>query len=336
MSFRKLATVRTVTNISPIEGADAIEVATVDSWKVVVRKGEVSVGSLVVYFEIDSWIPTKLAPFLSKSPKTYQGISGEKLKTIRLRGQISQGLIMNVSEVVDFKVEEGQDLTEILGIIKWEPEQSSVPGQSAPKGNFPSFIPKTDQERIQNLTKKFSRITSELWEVTEKYDGSSMTVYTKNGEEVKEGVCSRNLDLEMDSENFFWNVAIREKLLEKLRECGLNIALQGELVGAKIGQNIYKLENKDFWLFDIYDISSGTYFTPEHRQEFAKKYNIKHVPVLFNNFKIESNIDDLLKFAEGKSVLNPKVEREGLVFKNTKLNEINSFKVISNNFLLKN
>lgn len=340
MSFRKLATIRTVINISPIEGADAIEVATVDSWKVVVRKGEVSVGSLVVYFEIDSWIPTKLAPFLSnKSPKIYQGISGEKLKTIKLRGQISQGLIMNISEVFgpDFVAEEGQDVTEILGIIKWEPPVDTSGKQSSSKGNFPSFIRKTDQERIQNLTKKFSKIKEEFWEVTEKYDGSSMTVYyTKNGEEVKEGVCSRNLDLDMDSENSFWNVAIREKLLEKLRECGLNIALQGELVGAKIGPNIYKLDNKDFWLFDIYDISTGTYFTPELRQEFAKKYSIKHVPVLFNNFKIESNIDDLLKFAEGKSYLNPKVEREGLVFKNTKLNEINSFKVISNNFLLKN
>lgn len=346
MSFRKLSTIRMVNDVSPIEGADSIEVATVDSWKVVVRKGEVTVGSLVVYFEIDSWIPTKLAPFLSKGvPKKYQEIEGEKLRTIKLRGQISQGLIMNISDVVkvmpDFEskvdIKEGQDVSDILGILKWELPSSM--GSFQTKGNFPSFITKTDQERIQNLTKQFSEIKDEKWEVTEKYDGSSMTVYYKNGEE---GVCSRNLDLKTESEeggpvNSFWEIAIRERLLEKLRNCGINVALQGELVGTKIGPNIYKLTKRDFWLFDIYDIDNGRYFTPVERQIFAEKYEIKHVPVLFNDFEFpeEMTIDEVLKFAEGKSVLNPKTEREGLVFKNMNKDRINSFKAISNNYLMK-
>jgi len=365
--FRKLATIRMVNDVSPIEGADAIEVATVDSWKVVVRKGEVTVGSLVVYFEIDSWIPTTLAPFLSKGPpKKYQEIEGEKLKTIKLRGQISQGLIMNVNDITktipDFEakvseanngetIKEGQDVSDILGILKWELPSSM--GRFQTKGNFPSFIPRTDQERIQNLTKKFSEIKGEKWEVTEKYDGSSMTVYySKHGDDVQEGVCSRNLDLKRECEeggpvNSFWEIAIREKLLEKLRESGLNIAIQGELVGEKINNNIYKLTSRNFWLFDVFDIDNGRYFSPDERQAFAKKYEINHVPVLFNDFEFpeEMKIDEVLKFAEGKSVLNPKTEREGLVFKNSgqgesfKVNSnhylINSFKAISNNYLMK-
>jgi RNA ligase (TIGR02306 family) len=361
MLMRKLASIRMVNDVSPIEGADAIEVATVDSWKVVVRKGEVTIGSLVVYFEIDSWIPTTLAPFLSKGvPKKYQEIEGERLKTIKLRGQISQGLVMNISDVIkvvpDFESKvseansgnpfsEGQDVSDILGIIKWE-LPSSV-GTFQTKGNFPSFIPKTDQERIQNLTKKFSEIKGEKWEITEKYDGSSMTVYffkVFDTEKIQEGVCSRNLDLKIESEeggpvNSFWEIAIREKLLEKLQKCGMNVAIQGELVGEKINNNIYKLTKRDFWLFDIYNIDTGKYFTPMERQTFAKMHGIKHVPVLFNDFEFpeEMTIDEVLKLAEGKSVLNPSTEREGLVFKNTKHGQgkISSFKAISNNYLMK-
>lgn len=109
-----------------------------------------------------------------------------------------------------------------------------------------------------------------------------MTVYyNKHGEELEEGVCSRNLDLKKESDengtiNSYWEIAIREKLQEKLQEVGLNIALQGELVGVKINKNIYELTGRDFYLFDIYDIDKGTYYEPEERQNFAKEHGIKH------------------------------------------------------------
>lgn len=349
---RKLATLKIVNKIEKIEGADNIELATVDSWKVVVRKNEVSVGSLVVYFEIDSWIPKTLAPFLCKESKKFNDIEGERLRTIKLRGQISQGLIMQILDVAkvvpDFiervKFEEGTDLTEVLSIQKWELASQQSIGAFKTKGNFPEFIPKTDQERIQNLTKQFEDIKKSTWEVTEKYDGSSMTVYLRNEDS---SVCSRNINLKMytDDENTevnaYWQIAIRENLLEKLKEIkkdtGLNLALQGEMVGEKICTNIYKLKSRDFWLFDIYDIDNGKYFSPSKRQEFAERYGIKHVPVLFNDYSlVADSIDELLTFAEGPSVLNSNTEREGLVFKNTNENEnVKSFKVISNKFLIK-
>ena len=99
--MRKLASIRRIADIQPIPGADAIEVCTIDGWKVVAQKAMgYKVGDLVVYFEIDSWIPHKIAPFLTKNaaiPKVFNGVEGERLKTIKLKGTTSQGLILPLS-----------------------------------------------------------------------------------------------------------------------------------------------------------------------------------------------------------------------------------------------
>ena len=125
--MRKLATIRTIDELRPIEGADAIECATVGGWKVVAQKGLYKEGDLAVYFEIDSWIPTELAPFLSKGkePREFEGIKGERLRTIKLRGQLSQGLLMPLAEVIAIAgctspIQEGDDVSEWLNIQKWE------------------------------------------------------------------------------------------------------------------------------------------------------------------------------------------------------------------------
>ena len=160
--MRKLATIRRIDELNPIEGADAIECAVVGGWKVVAQKGLYNVGDLAVYFEIDSWIPTLLAPFLSKGkePRVFEGVQGERLKTIKLRGQLSQGLLLPLAEIDKFFTtkphwSEDEDLTEILNIKKWEkPINAQLAGVC--RGNFPSLIPKTDQERVQNLKKEIA------------------------------------------------------------------------------------------------------------------------------------------------------------------------------------
>ena len=127
--MRKLASIQKILDIGPIPGADAIEVATINAWKVVVKKGEFDVGDLVIYMEVDSWVPSTLAPFLSKGkePREYEGIKGERLRTVRLRGQVSQGLILPVHYadpglgIVPFHYVEGQDVSQALGIVKYEP-----------------------------------------------------------------------------------------------------------------------------------------------------------------------------------------------------------------------
>jgi RNA ligase (TIGR02306 family) len=99
--MRKMATIRVIDAINPIPDADAIEVATVGGWRVVVKRGEFTVGDLAVYCEIDSWIPTELAPFLSKGkePRVYEGIKGERLRTVSLRKTVSQGLLLPLKKV---------------------------------------------------------------------------------------------------------------------------------------------------------------------------------------------------------------------------------------------
>jgi RNA ligase (TIGR02306 family) len=341
MSERKLASVRKIDEINPIEGADAIEVATVGGWKVVVKKGEFKAGDLAFYLEIDSFVPTFVAPFLTKPghyPKTYNGFEGERLRTVRLRGQISQGLLLPCKGWVNedgtqHEFAEDEDVTNVLGIQKWEaPLSAQLAGVA--KGNFPSFIPKTDQERIQNLKREIHH-WNEInagFEVTEKLDGSSMTVYLYEGEF---GVCSRNLNLKESEDNTFWKVARELNLEAKLRIMGGNLSLQGELIGPGIQKNPYGLDKHEFYLFDIYDINTGEYTAPFSRHIDAKQLEIKHVPIITVSTNLGgTDMDAFLKYAEGKSALNSKTEREGLVYKCIQ-SPGESFKVISNKFLLK-
>ena len=102
--MRKMARIVKIDAINPIPDADAIEVATVGGWKVVVKKGEYSVGQLAIYCEIDSFIPTTIASFLTKpghTPKVYEGVEGERLRTVKLRRQLSQGLLLPLEILKD-------------------------------------------------------------------------------------------------------------------------------------------------------------------------------------------------------------------------------------------
>lgn len=331
---RKLATIRKISEINPIPDADKIEVVTVDGWKVVVRKDEYQVDDEVIYCEIDSFIPHELAPFLTKPdrfPSEYQGIKGERLKTVVLKGQVSQGLILPVPEDMRCYMV-GDDVSEALGIVKWEPPiDASLAGQV--KGSFPSFIQKTNQTRCQNLKREInlSYLNKEFFEVTEKLDGSSSTFFIKDNEF---GVCSREVTLKEDDTNTFWKVARKFNLEEKLKDLGANIAVQAELVGPKIQGNRYNLKDHEIFVFDIFDIDNYTYFSPDKRLEMLQILELPTVPIISCWDSLPETLEELLSCAEGKSCLNEKTEREGLVYKSLS-NPNFSFKVISNKFLLK-
>jgi len=345
--MRKLASIRKIDSIRPIEGADAIECAVVGGWTVVVKKGEYAVGDLAVYCEIDSWIPHEIAPFLSKGkePRVFEGVIGERLKTIKLRGQLSQGLLLPLSEVMKFGPDqdvgfhvpvtwtEGEDVAEALGIIKWE---MPIPAQLAGvmKGPFPSVIPKTDQERVQNLVEEIRAAcdASSQFEITEKLEGSSMTVYRIQGEF---GVCSRNIDLLRDPNNSLWATAIAENIEEKMREVDehWDFAIQGELIGPGIQNNIYKLSKPEFHVYDVYNIQQGKYLDCDNRRGLIERMKLKHVPVIAIDKDLGvGSVENILTWAEGASKLNPNQEREGIVFKHIKGGM--SFKAISNKYLL--
>ena len=331
---RKLASVVKIVDIQPIPGADAIIVATVKGWKVVVKVNEYKVGDLAVYYEIDSFLPVRPQfEFLRKSSfKRMGSTEGFRLKTIRLRGQISQGLLTPIPEGIS-NPKEGDDLTETLGIVKYEPP---IPAQLAGKikGTFPSFIPKTEEIRIQNFESEvgFSPVGERAY-VTEKLDGTSFTCYFKDG---VFGVCGRNWELSETDDNSLWRMAKMLELKDKMTKFGKNIALQGELIGAGINGNLYGLSDHKLYFFTGYDIDKGRRMFFDELEWVLFGLQLQMVPVLEKyGFVIpnETNIVEyMLKYAEGKSVLNMEVDREGVVVRG--LEREFSFKAISNTYLL--
>ena len=338
--IRKLASVRKIASVEAIPDADNIVCATVDGWKLVTQKSNnFQAVDLVVYFEIDSFLPmTERFEFLRKSSyKVMDNVEGFRLKTIKLRGQVSQGLILPLSEFADHgQMEEGDDLTEVLGIKKWEaPLHPSLAGKA--RGNFPEFIRKTDQERVQNVFKYFSRYkkTSSRYEMTLKLDGSSTTIYCKSG---YVGVCSRNLDLTETEENAFWKVARSTNLISALESYGRNIAIQGELMGPGVQGNRENLKALDLYVFDIFDIDKQEYMDYEERKSvignlISLNASFKEAPNLgiIDINDIES-VQQMLDMADRPSISHPIAE--GIVFKSL-TNPRHSFKVINNKFLLK-
>jgi RNA ligase (TIGR02306 family) len=362
---RKLASIQLIKEILPIEGADAIELAVVNGWKVVVAKNVGhQAGDHVVYCEIDSFLPIREEfEFLRKSSYKKMGDQeGFRLRTIKLRGQVSQGLILPMSIFGDFgwTAYEGLDVTDRLGIVKYEPP---IPAELAGKvkGQFPSFLKKTDEERVQNLTKEYEELkyqSKHKFYVTEKLDGSSATFYVRDGEF---GVCSRNLELadpdevtEADllcgddadrpkKENSFWKVAKELGLREKMSSLGKNICFQGELIGEGIQGNPYKIKGQTVRFFNVYDIDSGEYYPLHDMLGLLESLELEPVPVLDAEFMLPDSVDLMLEYADGKTAMRPPAfkdwkdpgfEREGVVVRS--LDMTVSFKAISNKFLLKN
>jgi RNA ligase (TIGR02306 family) len=343
--MRKLASIQKILDIQPIPDADAIEVATVNGWRVVVKKGEFNVGDLVIYCEVDSWIPTTLAPFLSKGqePREYDGIKGERLRTVKLRGQLSQGMILPLSVVpggpdrfgMPTVICEGDDVSERLGIVKYDPPvPACLAGVSL--GSFPSQVPKTDEERIQNLTNEWPVLKEYSYEVTEKLEGSSMTVGLINNEFV---VCSRNLKLKEVEGNTLWMLARKYDIETRMRATMVDgTVIQGEVIGEGIQGNHYGIKGQDFYVFAIYSAFHGGYVSPEVRRKICQDIGLKHVPVIaytanpYDTLGLTS-VEDMLGFADGQSALNPKVLREGEVWKRVDGQE--HFKCVSNKYLLK-
>jgi RNA ligase (TIGR02306 family) len=187
----------------------------------------------------------------------------------------------------------------------------------------------------------FTEHKGESYEVTVKLDGSSCTIYAKDGDI---GVCSRNLDLKETEGNSFWRAAREQGIIDALlsfhTSTGRNIALQGELCGEGIQNNQEKIQGQRFFLFDVFDIDTQAYMVPSQRMALLAHLvdlgsSVEHVPVFNPVVKVSdlfSTIEDLLAYAEGPS-LNPAVQREGLVFK-SHASEF-SFKAISNKWLLK-
>lgn len=370
--MRNLASIQRIANLEPIANADAIEKATVLGWQLVVKKGEFKVGDLCVFCEIDSVLPERSEFEFLRSSKF-------RIKTIKLRGQISQGICFPLSILGDYRYKnicEGTDVTEYLGVKKYEPYQeeqkmskqtgkilypSWMPHwfqmfihrfafvrnyfrQNSGQKSFPSLIPKTDETRVQNLQPLLDKYKGTKCYITEKLDGSSVTVYQING---RFGVCSRNIDLKRDASDKYWKVVLAHDLENKFKRVfgKSNIAIQGELIGEGIQGNKYGIKGHDIYFFNVFFVQEYAYGNLRDLVEVCCDLHEKHVPVLTEDYILSNSIPELVEMSKGKSVLNGTI-REGIVIR--PLEEIEdkelhcqlvknrvSFKSVNPDFLLK-
>lgn len=331
---RQLVSIQKVLALDPIPEADRIEAATILGWKVIVKKGDFKVGDYCVFFEIDSVIPfNPWNAFLAKSDKPI------RLRTVKMKKQISQGLAMPLTAIPQVTAHkhygafvEGEDLTEFLGVTKYEPP----PGKERPAhalGGRPSWIAKTDETRVQSIPWILEFMAGREVYITQKLDGSSLSV----ARHLVEGdvVCSRNLNLKLDDLNNFTRMG--NSLLLKMPP---GFLIQGELVGPGIQDNRMGLSEVQFYCFNVYDlaVAGGKMLSFAEMVNWCNTYDVPMVPILsVGQFKFRT-VEDTLEAAKGK-YLNGHPQ-EGIVIRpvvpenHHKLGML-SFKAINNEFLLK-
>jgi RNA ligase (TIGR02306 family) len=355
---RKLASIQVIKDIQPIPNADKIEVVSFNelSWKCVCRKGEFSIGDKCLYLEIDSILKRNLwSEFLFKKPED----TTFRLRTIRLKGQISQGLALplklipeltynfekdtiayydgNEFSLVVKTAVEGLDVTDILKIEKYE---VPIPAQlvGIVKRPFPTNLcDKTDEHRIQSYPGVLDEFKGREVYISTKVDGTSLTVIYFNGEI---DVCSRNMSLKESEGNTYWEVVKKHNIIEKLSKSGKNIAIQGECYGESIQKNRLNIKGHDLAIFNVFDIDEHRYLDYAEFIEFCKVNELPTVPIDYvGEFKWNS-IEELLELAKGKYIGTVN-DREGIVirpvkgFRSEVLDGRGSFKVINDEYLLK-
>jgi RNA ligase (TIGR02306 family) len=350
--MRKLASIQKVNAVEPIANADAIERIRVLGWWVVVKKGEYRAGDPVVYCEIDSLLPERpefeflransFKPAQTDADGATVLPAGFRIKTVKLRGQVSQGICFPLTILPpDAPTAEGADVTAWLGIRKWEPPAPVGMGGRV-KGPFPGFLPKTDETRVQVLEAVLQRHRGKTFDVTEKLDGTSFTAFLRQGEF---GLCSRNLWAdEADGTNLLVRLARGLKLEEKLRQArerlGHDLAVQAEVIGPGIQKNKYALPAVTLRAFSVLNVDTGRLLDHADQLAALRGMGLEPVPQL-GTLVLNHSVDELIAFAEGPSVLNPRIQREGVVLRpaveefDADLGGRLSFKAINPRFLLK-
>ena len=259
-------------------------------------------GDSCVYMEVDSFLPvTEQFEFLRKSSYKKNELLGEgfRLKTQRFKGQISQGLVQPLTILPDGEYQLGDDVTELLGIRKWEIEER-VTNSGTVIGEFPAGISKTDELRVQSypqLMDGFQQIRG--YYISTKLDGTSVTMYWKDG---KFGVCGRNYEFADDEKCAMWKYAHKKKLPERFKESGIgNIAIQGEFCGAGIQKNRLKLLQPEWFVFTVINLDTKERYPLFQMQRLCEILALKTVPIeeIETDFKYNT-VEELLERARGK------------------------------------
>eukprot|EP00755_Sulcionema_specki_P029850 Sspe_Gene.93056::Locus_65771_Transcript_1_1_Confidence_1.000_Length_1999::g.93056::m.93056 len=326
---RKLGTIVEIAEVRDHPNADSLALAKVRGWQVVTNKVRdgYKAGMRAVYMEIDTVVPEEI--LVGRAEHEILKKKRFLIKTAKIRGEISQGILFPL-DVLDGKAPSdlpvGADVTAALGLRKYDPPEHTGVGKP-----FPTAIPKTDEERVQNLDGTWG----DEFYVTEKLDGCSFTACMING---AFSVCSRNL-IVLDRTTPHWRGAENIDVERRLRESGRdNIAIQGELVGPKVACNRYHLPQLTVFFFSVFDIASQQYLALDEAEAFVRALGLEWVPVVSRSLRLDGmSCADILTMADGPSALYKKQQREGLVFRTVNAHGRKhrpSFKAISNKFLL--
>jgi RNA ligase (TIGR02306 family) len=341
---RPLAIVATIRTISPIEGADRIELATFESlgWQCAVPKGEFKAGDRGIYFAIDSVLDPTNTHFAFQQ--------GKRIKTKKMCGELSQGLFLGFQCLpyditLSASLCDDNDFSAALKVRKYIPkEEAAENAGDGPNGKaFPWFVPKTREDRVQEIPRVLRELPGKEVVITRKEDGTSTTaVFVKATETKTEEffLCGRNHMLEESDKTATHYFAMEKKYAigAKMKQLGRSLAIQAETVGPKINNNKMKLKELEFEVFNIYDIDERCYLQWEEVESICQKLGLNTVPVVYRgqfpkewasgNFLL--NMAETLEYSKG-------ICAEGMVCKTNygKGHPRSSFKVISNKFLLK-
>lgn len=331
---RALAHIESVKEVFSIEGADRVEALKILGWTLVGKKGDFKVGDRVVFVEPDAILPfAPWSDFLRYKDKPDKPI---RIKTVKIRKCISQGICFPLSILPEGDYAEGQNVQEILGIVQYQPNiPANLSGKI--KGNFPHFLRKTDSQRIQSYPDVINEFKDKEIYCSLKIDGTSSSFYFKDGQF---GICSRNLELKED-DTIYWKMAKQYNLEETLTKLRRNICIQAECYGVGIQGNKLGLNDNKLAVFDIWDIDSQSYLNYDDFIGLVNVLGLESAPILYRGqFKwntVEELLDfaDTIKYKNGSSaegiVIRPVIEAYSQV-----LRERLAIKSISRTFLLKN
>lgn len=341
---RSLCYIAIVQKIYPIPKADRICIAIIKGWQCVIKIGEFQEGDLAIYYAIDS------IPDFNDPNTEFLRSRGGRVKTIKLKGVVSQGLLAPLSWLESrghsiLNLKEGDDVTEQMGVVKYiaaeELDQYIPAGQTIAddglRAPFPSNVPKSDETRLQNNPYLLDYISDRTIVITRKEDGCSATFVYNKGEFC---VCGRNFTWSAPSpvSRNYYGIAGKMNLQESMTALNRNIALQGELVGPKINGNRMRLEEYSLRVFNIWDLDNKCYLLWDEVTEICTRLGVETVPVVYRGraADLDLTLPSFLKMAEDQCYLK-NVLAEGIVVKTDDMVDRGrvSFKVISNKYLLK-
>lgn len=324
--MRKLASAQRVLDIVPIPNADRIEIIKVLGYNVISQKGIHAIGDLVVYVETDSIPPNDGEPygevfnFLWQKYETRP--ANYRIQFMTMRGVRSQGIVLSMSHFPNLNVNEGDDLTETLGIKKWEPK---LPNSSEIVGEFMPGVPKTDEERAQSNPVLIEQLRHRPYIITEKADGASMTLGLVDD---SFAVFGRNYRLR-EEDNAYWRAARWFDFESWLRANEGRYALQGELVGPGSQKNGLGLAENKMLVFNVVDTTTGRRLSASESYRILP-FDMPCVKVIETGPEFNYGLETLLEKADGlyEGTENP---REGIVVR-AYSGDFHSFKIISHKF----